>query len=293
MLIHRTAIVDPQARLGEGVRLGAFSVIGPGVVIGAGSEIGSHVVVERDTLIGAGCHVHSHAVIGGDPQDLSWRGGHSFCEIGAGTVIREYATVNRGSHGEAVTRVGRQCLLMAGVHVAHDCQVGDRVIMANLATLAGHVIVEERAMIGGLAAFHQFVRVGRLAMVGGTAGVMQDVPPFCMVQGAPPATVRGLNLVGLKRTGVDERSITALKHCFRLMFRRGMTRENALAEIASSVEQTPEVAHFAAWFKAASQRGVCRGEPSGMLHVIGGEGRGEESVEAEPPAIERGQAHSE
>ncbi len=192
MMIHRTAVIDPEAHLAPGVRVGPYCVIGPGVYIGEGCELGSHVVIECNTRVGANCRVHSHVVLGGDPQDTSYRGEPTFCEIGENNVIREFVTINRGCHGEKVTRLGHNCLLMAGVHMAHDSQVGNHVTMANLATLAGHVEIGDRAVIGGLAAFHQFVRVGRLAMVGGTAGVMQDVPPYCMVQGSPPATVRGL-----------------------------------------------------------------------------------------------------
>ena len=271
MLVHKTAIVDPEARLEDGVQVGAFSVIGPGVFLGRGVVIGSHSIIERDTRLGDGCHVASHAVLGGDPQDKSYAGEATFLEIGSGSVVREYVTVNRGCHGEKITRVGSNCLLMAGVHVAHDCQVGNGVIMANLATLAGHVQVDDRAVIGGLAVFHQFTRVGRMAMVGGTAGVMQDVPPFCLVQGSPPATVRGLNLVGLKRSGVSEASMSALKHAFRLVFRRNMLKDHALEEIRASVELTPEVRAFVEFLEAPSKRGICKGEPSGVLRVVGGE----------------------
>lgn len=270
MLIHKTAIVDPEARLEDGVQIGAYSVIGPGVLIGRGCVIGSHTVIERDTRIGPGCRIASHAVLGGDPQDKSYSGEPTFLEIGSNNLVREFVTINRGCHDEKITRVGNNCLFMAGVHVAHDCQVGSGVIMANLATLAGHVVVDDRVVIGGLAAFHQFVRIGRMAMIGGTAGVMQDVPPYCMVQGSPPATVRGLNQVGLKRSGVGEASLSALKHAFRLMFRRNMLKDHALEEIRASVEMTPEVRVFVDWLAAPSKRGICKGEPSGVLRVVGG-----------------------
>jgi UDP-N-acetylglucosamine acyltransferase len=154
------------------------------------------------------------------------------------------------------------------VHLAHDCAVGSRVIMANCATLAGFVTVDDRAVIGGLAAFHQFTRVGRLAMVGGTAGVMQDVPPFCMVQGSPPATLRGLNRIGMVRNGASEQSFIAVKQAYRLMFRRGMTKENALAEIDASVPKTPEVMAFIDFLKAPTKRGIAKGEPVEDLAVV-------------------------
>jgi UDP-N-acetylglucosamine acyltransferase len=270
MMIHRTAVVDQDAHLAPDVRVGPYCVIGPGVFIGEGCELGAHVVIECNTRLGANCRISSNVVLGGDPQDSSYRGEPTFCEIGEHNVLREFVTINRGCHGEKITRLGNHCLLMAGVHMAHDSQVGNNVTMANLATLAGHVQIGDRAVIGGLAAFHQFVRVGRLAMVGGTAGVMQDVPPFCMVQGSPPATVRGLNLVGLKRSGVSEQSISALKHAFRLLFRRNMLREHALEEVRASVELTPEVRMFVEWLEGPSKRGICKGEPSGVLRVVGG-----------------------
>jgi hypothetical protein len=157
--------------------------------------------------------------------------------------------------------------------------------MANMATLAGHVHVEERAVIGGLAAFHQFVRVGRLAMVGGTAGVMQDVPPFCMVQGSPPATVRGLNRIGIMRNGATEESFIALKQAFRLLFRRGMTKDNALAEIEASIPKSPELTHFLNWFRAESKRGIMKAEPAESLSVVSArEDRGDSAQSADQQA---------
>ncbi len=277
MKIHSTAIIDEDAVLGPDVTIGPYAVIGPGVSIGRGTEVGSHAVIECNTRIGAGCRIHSHAVLGGDPQDLGYDGQPSYVEIGDRTSIREFVTISRGSHGRMLTSVGNDCLLMAGVHIAHDCQVGNNVIMSNMATLAGHITVEDRVIIGGLAAFHQFVRIGRMAMIGGTAGVMQDVPPFCMVQGTPPATIRGLNVVGLSRNGVDSRSQRALKHAFRLMFNRGMSRDDAIAEIRQSIELTPEVRHMIDFVSNPSRRGVCRSEISrkAKLSVVEGSG-GEE-----------------
>ncbi|MCH7472677.1 acyl-ACP--UDP-N-acetylglucosamine O-acyltransferase, partial [bacterium] len=205
MSIHATAMVHPDARLGPDVSVGAYAIIGPGVAVGRGTAIESHAVIDQNTRIGEDCHIYSHAVIGSDSQDLKYAGEPTYLEVGDRTVLREYVTLNRGSREGSVTRVGSDCMLMTGVHIAHDCQLGDHVVMANLATLAGHITVGDGVVIGGLAAFHQFLRVGQLAMVGGTAGVMQDVPPYCMVQGAPPATVRALNLVGLARAGVGEK----------------------------------------------------------------------------------------
>ncbi|MCC7479079.1 acyl-ACP--UDP-N-acetylglucosamine O-acyltransferase [bacterium] len=285
MHIHPTAVVHPSARLGEGVVLGPYSIVGPGVSLGSGTVLDAHAVVESNARLGENCRLHSHAVIAGPPQDLKYDGAPSFVEIGDRSVFREFCTVNRGSREGMVTRVGSDCLLMTGVHVAHDCQIGNNVVMANLATLAGHVHVEDRVTIGGLAAFHQFVRVGRLAMVGGTAGVMQDVPPYCMVQGSPPATVRGLNRVGLMRNGCTEQGFMGLKQAFRLMFRRGMTKENAIAEIEASVGKTPEVMHFLDWLKADSRRGIMKGEPSELLTVVENQLAAEKAEEHVDPAF--------
>jgi UDP-N-acetylglucosamine acyltransferase len=273
MLIHRTAIVHPEAELGVDVQVGAYSVIGPGCSIGPGTIIDSHVVVDRNTRIGSHCRVHSHAVVGGDPQDRSFKPGMlAFLEIGDRTVVREFVTLNRGCHSaDKTTRVGSDCLLMTGVHIAHDCQVGNFVTMANCATLAGHVVVGDRVTMGGLSAVHQFVRIGKLCMIGGTAGIMQDIPPFCMAQGAPPATIRGLNLVGLSRNGVDSDTQRALKQCFRLFLRRGMTRENAIAEIRASVAPSDWVREFVDFIDLASRRGYARAEGGDgpRLSVVG------------------------
>lgn len=271
MRIHKTAVIDNDVNLADDVEVGAYAVLGPGVVIGPGTVIEHHAVVYRNTRIGAGCRIAPFAAVGGDPQDLSYRGEPAFLEIGDRTRIHEYCTLHRGAHGERVTRVGSDCFLMAGVHIAHDCQLGNRIVIANFAQLAGHVQVGDRVTIGGLAAFHQFVRVGTLAMVGGTAGVMQDVPPYCMVQGAPPAKVHGLNLIGLKRNGVDQAGISALKHAFRLLFRRGMVKDHALDEIERSVQpKTPELAAFVDFCAAHSRRGLCGPESAGSLRVVGG-----------------------
>jgi len=274
MMIHRTAVVHPDAQLDVDVQVGAYTVIGPSVFVGRGTVIASHVVIGRNVRIGAENRISSHVVIGTEAQDMSYKGAPSYVEIGDGNQFREFVTVNRGAHGEAVTRVGSRCLLMTGAHIAHDCVVGDGVIMANLATLGGHVTVGDRVVVGGLAAMHQFVRVGRMAMVGGTAGVTQDVPPYCIVQGTPPATVRGLNAVGLKRNGISSEGMNALKAAYRLVFRRGMTKENAIAEIEASVSRTEEVRHFLEFLKHASRRGVSRAErieQPGLRVLDGGE----------------------
>lgn len=276
MMIHRTAIVHPDAQLDVDVQIGAYATVGPGVFIGRGTVVGNHTLIERDTRIGENNRIGAFVTLGTDPQDLSYKGQPTYLEIGDGNTIREYTNINRGAHGEGVTRIGSHNLIMACIHVAHDCQLGSHIIMANLATLAGHITVGDHAVIGGMAAFHQFVRIGTMAMVGGTAGVMQDVPPYCMVQGAPPATVRGLNLVGLKRSGVSQEDISQLKAAYRLFFRRGMSREHALAEIREAVRPTPEVKEFANFLDAESRRGICKPHSQGedALSVVQPDGEG-------------------
>jgi UDP-N-acetylglucosamine acyltransferase len=256
MLIHRTAIVHPEARLEPGVEVGAYSVIGKNVTIEAGTKIGSHVVIDSNSRIGPDCKVFSHAVIGSDPQDLKYRGAESWVEIGAGTIIREFVTINRGSKEGAVTRVGNGTLLMTGVHVAHDCQVGNNVIMVNLATLGGFCEVEDCAVIGGLAVAHQFVRVGKMTMVGGTAGLLQDAPPYMMVFGTAPARVVNINTVGLRRNGVSSEVRAHLRHAFKVLYRSGLTTNQALEEIERTIPPGEEVRHLLEFFRNSS-RGTC------------------------------------
>ncbi|MBN2083242.1 acyl-ACP--UDP-N-acetylglucosamine O-acyltransferase [bacterium] len=272
MRIHKTAIIHEHAELEEGVTIGPYSMIGPGVHIGPHTEIGSHVVIECNTRIGAHCRIKTSAVLGSDAQDLSYKGEPAFLEIGDRNTFGEFVMISRGAHDERITRIGNDNLIMSGVHVAHDCRLGNHIIMSNYVQLAGHIQIEDRAVIGGMAAVRQFVRIGTLSMIGGTAGVMQDVPPYCMVQGAPPATVRGLNRIGLVRNGVSEEGLTALKHSYRLMFRRSMPRNEALDEIERLVELTPEVKHFVEFCRNPSKTGICKPEPSSGLGVVGGAG---------------------
>jgi UDP-N-acetylglucosamine acyltransferase len=267
--IHRTAIVSSEAFLDKGVEIGPYCVIGPGVRVGSGTRLGSHVVLERDVHLGRDNRIKPHAVIGSDAQDLSYKGEPALVVIGDRNVIGEFCMMSRGSHDERITRVGSDNLIMSGVHLGHDAQVGNHCILSNYAQIAGHCEIGDRAVIGGLAAFHQFCRIGTCSMVGGTAGVMQDVPPYCVVQGAPPATVRGLNRVGIRRAGIGEEGFSGLKHAFRLLFRRGMTRDNALEEIERLVPLTPEVRHFVEFCRTNSRRGICKSETPAALNVVG------------------------
>ncbi len=255
--IHPTAIVDPAAELADDVEVGPYAIVGPGVSLGDGTVLMAHAVVERWTRLGRRCRVHPFAVLGGAPQDLKYRGEETWLEVGDETVVREAATLNRGtSGGHGKTVVGRGCLLMAYSHVAHDCVVGDQVILANGATLAGHVTVEEHAIVGGLSAIQQFLRIGAHAFVGGASGINQDVPPYMLVSGVP-AALHGLNLVGLKRRGFSEETIRALKRAYHTIFRSGLTQAKALEQVLAEHGGVPEVRRLVE-FVQASRNGVCR-----------------------------------
>jgi UDP-N-acetylglucosamine acyltransferase len=260
-MIHQTAIIDPDARLGKDVEVGPYAVVGPKVTIGDGCSIGSHVLIASHVRMGKGNRIFPYAAIGGPPQDIKFKGEETWVEIGDGTTIREYVTINRGtSHGGGVTRLGDGSFLLAYCHIGHDCQVGKRVIMSNGATLGGHVEVGDGAVLGGLAGVHQFVRIGSLAMVGAMSGVPQDVPPYVTAVVARPAkgqSLYGLNLIGLKRNNVPEASIASLKNAYRILFRSGLLLADAIRRVESEVEPLPEVLHLLEFIKG-SKRGVLR-----------------------------------
>jgi UDP-N-acetylglucosamine acyltransferase len=257
MSVHPTAIVSPQARLGQGVSIGPGTVVEEGTVIGDGCEIRAHAVVKRGTRLGEGSRVHEGAVLGGEPQDLAFGGQETGLVIGDRNVIREGATIHRSTKEGGATVVGSDCFLMAYTHVAHDCRLGDRVVMANNVMLAGHVEVGDRAFLGGGAAVHQFCRVGRLAMIGGVAKVTQDCLPFVITDGHP-ARARGLNVVGLRRAGVGAPQLRTLRQAYRLLVRSGLRLEAALDEMASL--QDPMVDEMIA-FVRGSKRGFAHARP--------------------------------
>jgi UDP-N-acetylglucosamine acyltransferase len=255
--VHPTALVAREAELGPRVRIGPYAVIGPQVRIGTRTWVGAHAVIQGRTTLGADNRVFPFASLGQPPQDLKYRGEASRLEIGAGNAIREYVTMNPGTEaGGMVTRVGNGSLFMANAHVGHDCEVGDTVVLANSAALAGHVVVEAHAIIGGLGGVHQFTRVGESAMCGAGAMVSQDVPPFCTASG-DRARLYGLNLIGLKRRGFPEITVRALKRAYRALFLSGKPLEAAVARAREAAGDTPEVAQLIA-FVEGSARGVCR-----------------------------------
>jgi UDP-N-acetylglucosamine acyltransferase len=255
--VHATAVVDPGAVLGAGVRVGPYAVIGPKVTLGEGCEVGPHAVLDGRTTFGPRNRVFSHAAIGGIPQDLKYRGEDTALEIGEGNTFREFVTVHIGTAGGGgVTRIGSGGLFMAYVHVAHDCIIGDGVILANGVTLGGHVEIHDRAVVGGLSAIHQFVRVGELAMVGGCSAVDQDVPPYCLALGNR-VTLRGLNLTGLKRAGVERDELRTLKAAYALLFEGDLPLKDAAKEALDRWPEEPRVRRLAE-FCLAGERGVCR-----------------------------------
>lgn len=252
--IHPTAVIDPDAELADDVVVGPFTVIGPSVRVGAGTVIGPHALVERDTEIGSECRIHNGAVLGSDPQDLKFGGERTRLIVGDHTVIREYATLNRGTSASGTTRVGSHCLLMAYTHVAHDCVLGDRVILSNAVNMGGHVEIGESAIVGGLTAIHQFVRIGPHAFVGGAARVQKDVPPYVRAASNPLA-VYGLNSVGLQRRGFSEETRAELKKAYRLIYGSALNVTQALARAREELEPLPEVQAFLSFIEE-SERGI-------------------------------------
>ena len=255
--IHPTAIVDPSAELGEGVTVGAFSIIKGETVIGPRTTIGSHVVIDSYVTIGPDCNIFQYASVGAAPQDLKFHGEKTYLKIGRGTVIREFVTINRGTgSGGGITEVGEENFLMAYCHVAHDCKTGRRVILANGSTLAGHIVLGNYVTVGGLVAIHQFVRIGDYAYIGGKAAVVKDVPPFVIAAG-DRAQLHGLNKVGLQRNNFSPSTLLALKKAYRIVFRIGLTLNEAVERVKAEVDQVPEVIAFMDFIKL-STRGITR-----------------------------------
>lgn len=256
--IHPTAIIDPEATLGTDVWVGPFCVVGPNVVLGDQVVLKSHVVVDGDTRIGARTTVHPFASIGGSPQDLKYHGEKSRLEIGSDNTIREYVTMHPGTEGGAlVTKVGSHSLFMVGVHIAHDCVVGDYVVMANQATLAGHVHIGDHAIIGGLSAVHQFVRIGSYAIIGGMSGVESDVIPFGRVKGER-AFLAGLNLIGLERGGFDKDQIKTLQRAFNQLFGDEGTMDQRLETVATDFANDPLVTQILDFARAKTRFPLCQ-----------------------------------
>src|SRR3989339_1752087 len=234
-MIHKTAIVAPEAQIPGDVEIGPWTVIGPKVKIGSGVKIGNSCLIDGSTVIGAGCQIFNGAVIGSVPQDLKYKGEDTKLIIGENNIIREYTTINLGTVEKGLTQVGNNNLIMAYSHIAHDCVVGDNCVLANCATLAGHVTIEDRAVIGGLVAVHQFTRVGKMAIIGGCSKVVKDIPPFSTCDGNP-ARVYGLNLVGVRRAGMPQKAQRELKKAFKILFHSGLALKNSIKKVKKEIE---------------------------------------------------------
>ena len=256
-MIHPQAIVDPSARLADDVKVGPFSVIGADVEIGAGSVIASHVVIDGPTRIGRDNKIYSFASVGGDPQDKKYAGEATRLEIGDGNVIREYCTISRGTTQDAsLTRIGDDNWIMAYVHIAHDCNVGSHTILANSATLAGHVTLEDNVILGGFTLVHQFCKIGEHSFTAMNSVISKDVPPYLMVSGHM-AKPHGLNTEGLKRRGFDRETLAALRRAYKAIYRSGLTLEQASEKLAEMAQDSTEIGQMLA-FIGASGRGIIR-----------------------------------
>lgn len=266
--IHATAIVDPAARLGRGVTVGAFTIVGPGVTLGDGVELGHHVVLEGTVELGDHVKIGHGSVVGSPPQDVKFRDGTpSGVRIGARTVLREHVTIHRATTPGAWTEIGTDGLIMSTSHVAHDCRIGHGVIVINYAGIAGHCEIGDRATIGGIAGLHPFTRVGEYAYVGGAAKVVSDVPPYVLVDGMP-ATARGINVIGLRRAGMAPAERRALQEAFRILYRSGLAPASALARLREECGSSPGVLKLID-FVAASKRGICHAPRPGEAVDVG------------------------
>jgi UDP-N-acetylglucosamine acyltransferase len=252
--IHPTAIIASDAEIGSNVEIGAFAIVGEGCSIGDGCIISPRATLDRNVRIGPLVKVGVGTILGGPPQDLKFAGEETTVEIGEGTVVREYVTINRGTAHSFKTTVGRNCLLMSYVHIAHDCVIGNNVILSNVVQLAGHVTIEDRAIISGLCAVHQFARIGRHSFIGGCSRVSKDIPPFLKAVGNP-VKLYGLNTIGLQRSGMAESTIRELKRAYRLLFRSDLNVTQAIERAETDLESLPEVKELVR-FVEASERGV-------------------------------------
>jgi UDP-N-acetylglucosamine acyltransferase len=252
--IHPTALIDPSAELGAGVVIGPYSIIGPRVCIGDRCRLGPRVTLHRNVRLAEDVAVGDGSILGGDPQDLKYGGEETWVEIGPQTIIREYSTINRATSATFKTTVGARCFIMTYVHLAHDCHVGDDVVIANATQCAGHVTIHDRAILSGLNAVHQFVTIGTYAFVGGGSRVNQDIPPYVKAVGNP-MELYGLNSIGLQRAGFSGETVAALKRAYRLFFNSDLNLSQAMERARSDLPPFPEVERFLA-FVESSERGV-------------------------------------
>ena len=253
--IHPTALVDGSAQIGHGAEIGAFAIVGPGCVIGDDCVVAARATLERNVHLGARARIGSGSVLGGDPQDLKFKGEQTTVEIGDGTTIREFTTINRGTSQSFKTSVGKNCFLMSYVHLAHDCHIGDGVIISNGTQLAGHVTIDEKAIVSGLVGFHQFATIGRYSFIGGCSRVAKDVPPYVKAVGNP-IKLYGLNSVGLERNGFPDDVRRELKRAYRLFFKSELNLSQARDRAAAELHPYPEIQEFLAFFDRSDRGSV-------------------------------------
>jgi UDP-N-acetylglucosamine acyltransferase len=255
-MIHPSAVIHPKAQIGSICEIGAYCVIGEHVTIGDGCKLHSHVVIDGHTKLGRENEIFPFASIGLKTQDLKWKDGVTHTEIGDGNTFREYVTIHSATSDGEATRVGSHNHILAYCHIAHNCVLGDHIIMSNVATLAGHVVVEDYAVVGGLAAVHQFCHIGRMSMIGGCSKVVQDVPPFMIADGNP-ADTRTINKVGMERNNLSEEAQSALRQAYKILFRESLSTSNALVKIEQDLSSLPEVRHLVQ-FVRTSERGISK-----------------------------------
>jgi UDP-N-acetylglucosamine acyltransferase len=253
-VIHSTALIDPSARLGTGVTVGPWAIVGPQVTVGDRCRIGPRATLQRNVRLAEDVRIGDGAILGGDPQDLKYGGEETWVEVGQGTIIREYSTINRGTAATLKTTVGARCFIMTYVHLAHDCHIGDDVVIANATQCAGHVTIHDRAILSGLNAVHQFVTIGTYAFVGGGSRVNQDIPPYVKAVGNP-MELYGLNSLGLQRAGFSGETVAALKRVYRLFFNSDLNLSQAMERARTDLPTFPEVERFLT-FVESSERGV-------------------------------------
>jgi UDP-N-acetylglucosamine acyltransferase len=255
-MVHSSAIVHPGAQIGAGCEIGPYCIIGEHVKLGEKCKLHSHVVIEGHTRLGRENEIFPFASIGLKTQDLKWKGGVTRLQIGDHNTFRECVTIHSATGDGEITRVGSHNHILAYSHIAHNCLLGDHIIMSNVATLGGHVTVGDYAVIGGLAAIHQFCRIGKLSMIGGCSKVVQDVPPFMMADGNPAET-RTINKIGMERNGMSEKAQSAMRQAYKILFREGLTTRNAVAQMEKKLPKLEEIRHLVEFIRS-SERGISR-----------------------------------
>ncbi len=264
-MIHPTAHISPTAKIAEDAEIGPNVIVGDNSSIGSGTVVMANAVIGPWTTIGSGNRIHYGAIVGHDPQDIGYNGEESFAVIGNGNIIREYATIHRGNRPGTTTAIGDNNFIMIQAHVAHNCELGNQIVLAGGALLAGHVSVADCAIISGNCVVHQFCRIGRLAMMRGLSRTSRDVPPFCIMD--ETHTVKSLNLVGLRRNGFDVKRVRALKNAYLILFRGGLNMQNAIEQVEAEVDLTDDVQELINFIRS-SKRGVCFGEGTAVDEFV-------------------------